>query len=410
MPLLYSVPVSLYRDVLESETERLFSVGIIPDDFLADIFDKVGIVRSSSGYDQSSDAWSFSATIEIDGELRLGLPGLDFFSILIGADPASGSHNFVFNLLIHNSAGVLSIALQDIDVTLEVTGLGFFQALVQDGLGDYTLNSSPYRPSETTPIRFYSEKGFEFNFDTSGNIHIIEPEGWSFNPFCIPALGIGFNLDNMLLRLSTGNELPATLAGLGFDPDWIGFYCESFQLIFAQGSLLGGILDDLSFTNLAIGRGGFSGEINGGPWNPVVNSAGNGFEAGNEVTALFGFPIGLRAVMIEFKENTFIANMVTAQIILPFFDEVLEIEIGFTNDGDITLGISTTDGLLVLRKPGILTIEISSLEFLEEDGEFLFKLSGKVTPEFAGINWPSFELESAIHQFGWQGASRGWVD
>jgi hypothetical protein len=412
MALLYSTPVSLYRDALESEIEKIFSVGIIPEDFLGEIFDKIGVIQLSAGYDDSSQKWSFAGSFEIDGEISLSLPGLDFFKLILGANPNLGSNNLMVNIAIGFENGILSVSLLDIDVILELTGNSFMQSLQADATGAYTIGSSSYAPSTTEPIRLYTEQGFNLTFTSEGSISITGPEGWTLEPFCLPALGLGFELHNILIRLSTQDALPDTLAGLGFDADWVGVYIAEFGLSFAESSFLGKIVDDLTFSDFAIGRGGFSGTIAAGPWTPVLNSTGDGFNAGYGVTDLFGIPLAVESVSIQIKENSFVNCAITGQLLLPFFDAPLQVTISLTNDGDFTVAVASAGEALTLSIPDVLELEVEAISFAKEGDELLVGISGAITPTLAGIdNWPRFELKGlTISSSGKVQVEGGWIE
>ena len=45
-------------------------------------------------------------------------------------------------------------------------------------------------------------------------------------------------------------------------------------------------------------------------------------------------------------------------------------EVGLTNDGDFTIGLTDADGLLILEKENVISIEVSSLEFIKEVKNF----------------------------------------
>ena len=67
--------------------------------------------------------------------------------------------------------------------------------------------------------------------------------------------------------------------------------------------------------------------------------------------------------------------------------------------------------MLVLEKENVISIEVSSLEFIKEGEEFYFKLTGKVTPELAGLDWPSFELKGlTIGSDGTVRVDGGWIE
>lgn len=96
---------------------------------------------------------------------------------------------------------------------------------------------------------------------------------------------------------------------------------------------------------------------------------------------------------------------------MPFFDEALEVEVGLTNDGDFTLGISDTDGLFTLEKEGIITIDVTSLEFIKEGNTYSVKLTGEITPLLAQLDWPSFELKGlTISSDGTVRVDGGWIE
>src|SRR5690606_12260673 len=84
---------------------------------------------------------------------------------------------------------------------------------------------------------------------------------------------------------------------------------------------------------------------------------------------------------------------------------------GLTNDGDFTLAVSDPDGLFTLQKDGIISIEISSLEFIKEENTYAVKISGEITPLLAGLNWPSFELKGlTINSDGTVQVEGGWIE
>src|SRR5690606_15794773 len=108
---------------------------------------------------------------------------------------------------------------------------------------------------------------------------------------------------------------------------------------------------------------------------------------------IFGFLFRLTSIGIEFRQNTLASGSLSGYLQLPFFDEPVEVLLGLTNDGDFTIGIADPDGLLILKKENIISIEVTSLEFIKEEDTFAIKLSGKLTPLLANLDWPSFELK-----------------
>ena len=108
---------------------------------------------------------------------------------------------------------------------------------------------------------------------------------------------------------------------------------------------------------------------------------------------MLGFRFRTAAVDIEFKQNSLVAGIIKGYIEIPFFDAILEVEVGLTNDGDFTVAFSSNDGLLELEKDGVISIEVSGIEIAKEDGDAYVKISGEVTPLLTDLDWPSLPIK-----------------
>lgn len=185
--------------------------------------------------------------------------------------------------------------------------------------------------------------------------------------------------------------------------EFSGLYLEQVAIQLPEG--LNDILPgDVTLEDFFIGSGGFCGQVTGNwdvdPDNPFDDESGD----------IFGFKFRLTSLGLEFKQNALLESSLAGFLKVPFFDEALEIEVGLTNDGDFSISFGSDTGLLVLVKPGVISIEVSSLEFIKEGDEFLFKLGGKITPDIAGLGWPSFELESlSLSSDGRVKVEGGWI-
>jgi len=170
---------------------------------------------------------------------------------------------------------------------------------------------------------------------------------------------------------------------------------------------------DLTFSNMLIGTGGFSGKITGG-WTPTLVDDAKEF-SGNGAGNLFGIPFGLRSLSIEFKQNTPTDFELKGDLILPFFDHPVTVGIGVGLTGDFTVSLDSgaANGLYKLIKPGVLEIELDSIGFELKDGVFLAKLSGQLTPLFGadkGLKWPGFKVEElSINSKGDVFLEGGWL-
>lgn len=73
---------------------------------------------------------------------------------------------------------------------------------------------------------------------------------------------------------------------------------------------------------------------------------------------------------------------ISGLLLLPFFEEAVEVEIGVSVGGDFAVKLASvgTDGLYKLTKPGIIEIELDNIGFELKDGVFVAKLSGEIMP------------------------------
>jgi len=96
---------------------------------------------------------------------------------------------------------------------------------------------------------------------------------------------------------------------------------------------------------------------------------------------------------------------------LPFFDQPVDVTIGINLDGSFSVKLGAANGLYTLTKPDILTITLDSLAFELKDRLFIAKLSGKVQPLIAGLDWPGFQVnELAIDSEGNVHLDGGWLN
>jgi len=89
----------------------------------------------------------------------------------------------------------------------------------------------------------------------------------------------------------------------------------------------------------------------------------------------------------------------------------LDVAIGFGLNGTFTVALSDPAGVLTLTKPGVLSVAVNGLGFESAGGVATVHVSGKVTPLFGGLDWPSFDLKDlAIDSDGHVHLAGGWLD
>jgi len=347
--------------------------------------------------DYSIDLTRVSGAIRIRKEISFDLPLIPGLSVAL---LNSGDYTeFGFDFELRNIDFELSLAALSAALRFESSLLKRMRLVVN------SFEEEPPDPvtGARQPIEV-SMDGADLSFNSKGEFTFTFTAGapaLTIQPFMIGDTGAIVDIQSLSLILSeaAAASLPASI-----DPTWRGIFLDQATIHLPEG--LNNILpDDVTLEDFFIGSGGFCGSVMGNwdvdPQNPFNAQPGD----------IFGFQFRLSSVDIEFKQNALLESSLTGYMNVPFFDEVLEVEIGLTNDGDFTIGLASNTGLLTLTKTGVMTIDVSSLEFVKEGDEFLFKLSGSVTPEISGIDWPSFELKSlSISSDGRVKVAGGWIE
>lgn len=220
--------------------------------------------------------------------------------------------------------------------------------------------------------------------------------------------GIVLEISEIQIYLSD-KQAPPT----GAQPGFKGVAIKSAVLHLSGGLGISGAPDNFTATDLLIGSSGFSGHIEAN-WGLTEATAATALgDSGSG--ELFGIPFQLKSVELDVKQNQFQKSELKGVMLLPFFDEPVEVDIGIAVDGDFTVALSgtTPNGLKKLTKDGVLEFELDSIGFELKDGLFIAKLSGQITPLFGkdqGLNWPGFKVEElSIDSKGHVHLQGGWL-
>ena len=225
--------------------------------------------------------------------------------------------------------------------------------------------------------------------------------------------GIGVQIDEPVMIGTTGvviesADIEVNLSGTGSRPagtpaGWKGLLINQASVrvpsVFAGaftaaglGIGSGGVSGTISASfNLAFANGGFTGDIAGG---------------------VFGMPGGVESVSLTLQQNIPCGGGIRAKLLLPFFepDQPLDIDIGFLASGALTVAVGSSDGIFTLTRPDLLELQLDSVGFELEDGIFVAKLSGQLTPLFGGLAWPGFKVEElSIDSKGHVRLEGGWL-
>lgn len=154
----------------------------------------------------------------------------------------------------------------------------------------------------------------------------------------------------------------------------------------------------VTIDKLMIGSSGFSGTI-----SAIWTTPGQG--------ELFGLKIGLNSLKFTFSQNRLIGSQIKAVLTLPFFDEDLNVTIGYDAKGGLTLAIDAAGGIFTLTKPGFVEVDVDSIAIDIKDNKAVVRLSGMLTPLYGGLDWPSFEIRDlSIDSDGHVKLEGGWID
>jgi hypothetical protein len=219
-------------------------------------------------------------------------------------------------------------------------------------------------------------------------------------PLCmIGDTGVVLKADGLSLNF-TGNGLRPTGAGAG----WRGVYLEAVKVYVPE--LFDGSFEAKKF---GIGTGGLYGEF--AIDFPLAFDRSRRRFTGDRVTPLFGIEGGFRRVAMAFRQNIPTAFEIKLGLLLPFFDEAVDVSVAIDAGGRFTVAIDKEDGLLTLDKQGILSLKLESLGFGVEAGKFSARLSGELTPKFGELAWPGFRVrELAIDSQGNVRLDGGWLN
>jgi hypothetical protein len=360
-----------------------------------DLLSKVWLKPSTLESNDAGDELYFNSGIVFQEAVSLNPSFVDGLSLILGTQDLTTEINVSVTITNFSEITIPHTTLQV--GPLPVT-ISWDNSLLTPAENVGTELAPEFIPVENAKVNLTVE-GILISADTEGNLDMSFESQLSIPPVFIGQTSIVLEADSASIFLSKNNQAPP-----GFEPGFQGVYFEKLNIYFSNG--LSSILPDgIEMHNAAIGSGGFSGAaiLN---WEDTVKEY-------DESTAktFFGFGFTFQKLEIGFAQNTLTQSSITGFLKIPFFDEAVKIEIGLTNDGGFTIGITHDDGLLTLIKPGIISIEVTSLEFINEENIYSIKISGKLTPLLAGLNWPSFDLKGlTISSDGTVQVEGGWIE
>ncbi|MBL8621289.1 MAG: hypothetical protein JNK64_08300 [Myxococcales bacterium] len=364
-----------------------------PVDFFAPadlpgFLDRIYVVESLVRW--RGDEHNLRLQLAFEGEVAVRLPGLDGVSLVFGGDP-----------LIE---GVTLIGVQ--------VKMGRRPEVVFDQLSfalRFDRELLTPAPDETGQVAEHAQIyvtgsiAIDDNFD----VQVRGFDAIELTPVMLGSSGIVLSASGVKLDLSRTTALPEVLAA-GFGEDFLGVFVGEAKVRFPDNfpSLAP---EDLVLRDAAIGSGGVSGTLVAS-YTPMFDDQTQRF-TGPGAGELGGVPFGLREADIAVRRNGFERARLAGDLLLPFFDLPVEVEVGLTLDGGLTVALSRDEDLITLRREGVVEVVVDSLGFVVDGDGLTTRLSGTVRPLIGGLAWPGFEVrELEIDSRGNVRCDGGWID
>lgn len=172
-----------------------------------------------------------------------------------------------------------------------------------------------------------------------------------------------------------------------------------------------------------LGTGGFTGRVAvpdlGLDWDP-----GGRVFTGAVVGDVLGFAGGLASIELEFRQSALVGCVIAGDVVVPWLDAVLGLELGLTGAGEVTAQVRVPhspgaagvtpggDHLVEVDVYGVLSVAIDAIAFARpSDGPPLIELTGALTLDIPGLALPAVGVQALrIDTDGHIAVDGGWLD
>lgn len=331
---------------------------------------------------------TFGLQLAFEGECAVNVPGLDGVSLVLGA----GIDGYTLVDVVGKHADPSTLTLQNIRAAVRFSPDLLTPAPDEDG--NIAAHAEIYVEGSIT---------IDANFD----VHVDGFNALTLTPVMVGASGVVLSASDVKLDLSRTSSIPEVLAA-GFDESFLGVFIGEAKVELPPG-MPALAPEDLILTNAAIGSGGVSGTL-AATYTPTYDDATKQF-TGRGAGELFGVPFGLHEVDLSLRANAFERARMSGELLLPFFDAPVGVDLGITHSGALTVDVSSDDGLATLHKPGVVDVELDSLGFEVTGDRFVANVSGTIKPLVGGLDWPAFHVDKlTIDSDGNVKLDGGWLD
>lgn len=359
---------------------------------ITDILDQVHYLDLA--FEVFDNGFHAGSILIFPADLEISLPGLDCVSFGIG------EQGFVAVKAQLTWTNVdLELLIENIELNIRFSRSLLLPAELDQSIPPGDPKYPKYKikgDDESTEKAKLSVTG-SFRLDKDFDIKTEGFDEFNLGPVKLPNLNsVYFLLEGMKLDLSRTSAIPEIVEA-GFNEDFQGVYIRNLTAVF-QDDLE--FLPDITAENFAIGTGGISGKITA-TFDLAYDAATKAF-VGDAEGKLFGengIAIGLRKFELELRANEVVSSDITGQMLFPFFDKPVEIELSFDLKGNFAVGVRGAQGnvLVELTKKDLLSMKISSFAFSKQDEEIELSVGGSIKPLFGGdIEIPEFGVNALI--------------
>lgn len=348
-----------------------------------DFLDRVGV--STFAITSLPGALSMAGKLNVLDALEMKLPALDGVSVVFFPDATGTFTEIPFSVTL---APDFSVTLEDLEISLRVQS-DLLTAVKQTNGQWVPLTDAQNNPK---PVEV-TISGAKIAVTGDGDVDVQLFNTIEMTAMEIGDTGIVIEVSGVSLHLSDQSPPPASAP-----PGFKGVAIDGIAVHLGDNFEGFGGPDMITAQKLFIGSSGFSGTV-GAEWSAPPTGR------------LFGLTFSPLSLDFTFAQNKLTGMSLKGEMTLPFFDKELDVDIGYDANNGLTVGIDAAGGIFTLTEPGFVEVAVESIEIDVKDRKAVVRLSGTMTPLYAGLDWPSFEMrELSIDSDGHVKLDGGWID
>ncbi|GIF01459.1 hypothetical protein [Paractinoplanes rishiriensis] len=348
---------------------------------LAEVLD--GLYYTQAEAFPAGDDLVLLLTLTFERELAFGIPGVDDLAVVFGSAGA-GWTSLTVELVLGPSP---SISLRDVDIALRVPA-SVLRDVATGGPAEIHCAAS-------------------VTVDAEGNVTVETDAALSLAEAEIAGSGVTISATNVTWNFERGRGLP-TAEAAGLPGEFLGIAFEQ-ATVTLPAEVAGA--PTLTLDHCCVGTGGFTGGLS------VTFDAPPACQFG-------GFTVELERVGIRFVRSRLVLGQIESVVRdLDFFDTDLAVDLQLSAAG-IRLALATaagrlrgsatlTDGLVTVRKPGVVAMTLTGVTLEIGAAESALSLSGTIRPEIGlpgSGPLPPFTVDALrISSTGTVSVAGGWL-